>query len=85
MEDRKNVAVVNRMIAPGPDGASMNAARRDLVALETIAARDGDALGKAYAYDGTIDAIVDWAGSLEGRDIALAPASAVLQARGVAR
>lgn len=81
LEEGANAGVVNRMIAPGPDGSDSAAARRDLAALETIAARDGAALGKAYAYDASIDAIVEWAGALEDRQIALAPASSVLQTR----
>lgn len=81
LEPGASAGVVNRMIAPGADGGDASAARRDLAALEKIAARDGAALGKAYAYDASIDAIVEWATALEERQIALAPASAVLQAR----
>ncbi len=69
------------MIASGPDGEDAGAARRDLAALETMAARDGAALGKAYAYDASIDAIVEWARTAEDRQIALSPASTVLSAR----
>lgn len=76
-------AVVNRMIAPGDSGADLASARRDLTALEAIAARSGAALGKAYAYDATIEAIREWAEALDGRDVVLAPASAVLGDRGV--
>lgn len=71
--------VVNRMIGTGGDDAE--AAQRDLAALEKIAARDGDALGKSYAYERTITAISTWAKDLPERELALAPASAVLQAR----
>lgn len=81
LEPGANAGVVNRMIASGADGSDASAARRDLAALESIAARDGAALGKAYAYDASIDAIVAWAEDLEERQIALSPASGVLEAR----
>jgi len=71
--------IVNRMIAAG--GNDGEAARRDLAALEKIAARDGDALGKAYAYEATIVALGEWSRELAARELTLAPASAVLHAR----
>lgn len=73
-------AIVNRMIAAGGNDSEM--ARRDLAALEKIAARDGAALGKTYAYDATISALRDWSRDLAARELALAPASAVLHGRG---
>lgn len=73
------IAIVNRLIAAG--GGDGDAAIRDLAALEKIAARDGDALGKTYAYDSTITALGAWARDLEARKLTLAPASAVLPAR----
>lgn len=72
--------IVNRMIAAG--GNDGEAARRDLAALEKIAARDGDALGKTYAYEATIAALGEWSRELAARELTLAPASAVLHARG---
>jgi hypothetical protein len=75
----ERIAIVNRLIAAG--GGDGEIAGRDLAALEKIAARDGDALGKTYAYDTTITALGEWARDLEARKLTLAPASAVLQAR----
>lgn len=79
--ERARLATVDRMIAPGADGADARAAARDLAALASLAERDGDALGKTYAYAASIDAILEWAKALDERKLALAPASAVLQAR----
>lgn len=73
------IAIVNRLIAAG--GGDGDGAKRDLAALEKIAARDGDALGKTFAYDSTISALAAWARDLEARKLTLAPASAVLPAR----
>ena len=75
------LAIVNRMVTPGADGADVNAAKRDLKALSNAAKRSGDALGKAYAYDATIDAIIGWANEMEAGGVALAPASAIVQER----
>ena len=79
LSDSDQMIVVNRMIGAGNDNS---AAKRDLDALEKIAARDGEALGKTYAYDATIDAIGAWASDLQSRKIMLAPASSVLRTRG---
>ncbi len=76
---------VNRMIPPAPDASGASKVRRELTALEKIAARDGAALGKTYAYASTIDEITAWADSLGDRQIAIAPASAVLHDRKNAR
>ena len=76
---------VNRMIPPAPDDNARHAVRRELKALETIAARDGAALGKTYAYGATIDEIVDWAADIENKDLVTAPASSVLQTRRATR
>lgn len=71
---------VNRVIDPGY-GSGKSQSQRDLEALEKIALNEGDALGKTYVHDETLDAIANWARSLETREIALAPASAVLALR----
>ncbi len=65
----------------GDDAASV---RRDLEALERIAERDGDALGKAFAYDGAIDEIASRTKGLPERGLVAAPASAVLHGRAAA-
>lgn len=72
--------IIDRLIDPGyreRDGR----AKRDLEALEAIAARNGDALGKTYVHDATLDDIAQWAHSLDERGLTLAPASAVLATR----
>ncbi|MEE2691398.1 MAG: divergent polysaccharide deacetylase family protein [Pseudomonadota bacterium] len=76
------LAIVNRMVTPGYDGGDAAAATRDLKALSAIAKRSGDALGKAYAYDATIDAVLAWAEELEASGVVLAPASAIVNDRG---
>ncbi len=76
------LAIVNRMVTSGADGGDADAAKRDLKALSGAAKRSGDALGKAYAYDATIDAIVEWANEADATGVALAPASAIVHARG---
>lgn len=73
--------IVDRMILAGDGGADIRAAQGDLGALEALAARAGEALGKAYVSEATIGAIRAWTVELDGGDIVLAPASAVLQAR----
>jgi len=73
-------AVVNRIVAASRGGAISS----DLEALEKIARRDGDALGKTYALSESIGEIVHWSDGLEARGIALAPASAVLHDRNAA-
>ena len=76
--------IVNRMITPGQSGTDAGAVKRDLSALEKIALRDGDALGKTFANDVAISEIAAWSRELANRDIAMAPASTVLHARGPA-
>lgn len=83
--DHARIATVDRMITPGADGDDAKAAERDLDALESLAESDGDALGKTYAYAASIDAIRNWAKTLDERKVAIAPASAILQARTVSR
>lgn len=76
---------VNRMIPPSPDDSGRRAVRRELSALETIAARDGAALGKTYAYSATLDEIIKWAETINDKNLVAAPASSVLQARAATR
>ncbi len=76
---------VNRMIPPSPDDSGRRAVRRELSALETIAARDGAALGKTYAYSATLDEIIKWAETIDDKNLVAAPASSVLQARDATR
>lgn len=72
--------VVNRIIDPGY-GNDAGLTKRDLETLEKIAKADGDALGKTYVHDATLEELVAWAASLEERGLALAPASAILAMR----
>ncbi len=76
---------VNRVIAPVGETDSRTMLLEDLEALERIARRDGDALGKTYAYAANIDEVDRWASTMEARGLALAPASAVLRIRTRAR
>ena len=79
------MASVNRMIPPAPDNAGRQAVRRELQALERLAAREGAALAKTYAYAATIDEIAAWAGDLETRGFSAAPASAALRGSAASR
>lgn len=80
-EGAANWAAVNRTLATKGASADAGDVARELAALEKLALDKGDALGKTYAFDATISAIADWAQTLEERGVALAPASAILQAR----
>jgi polysaccharide deacetylase 2 family uncharacterized protein YibQ len=71
---------VNRLIDPGY-GADKSQSKRDLEALEKIAGSEGDALGKTYIHDDSLNIIVEWANTLDERGLTLAPASAVLAMR----
>ena len=79
--EKRNWTGVNRVVAAKGATADADDVARDLAALEKIAGAKGDALGKTYAFDTTIDAIVEWSQTLKEKEVALAPASAVLQAR----
>lgn len=74
------VEVTDRLIDPGY-GDGLTQTKRDLESLEKIATQKGDALGKTYVHDASLDAVADWARSLEEKGYALAPASAVLALR----
>jgi len=74
------VGAVDRLVDPGY-GDNAEKTRRGLEALEKIAKREGDALGKTYAHDATLDDIVVWTESLDAKGLTLAPASAVLALR----
>lgn len=77
--------IVNRVIAAAGAGDSRGMLREDLEALERIARRDGEALGKTYAYEANLEEIESWAKDIEARGLTLAPASAVLRARAATR
>lgn len=57
--------------------AARNAIDRQLAALETAAQRDGAALGIGFDYPVTLERVALWAKTLEAKNIALAPASAL--------
>lgn len=73
------MASVTRVIPASADDAGRSAVRRELAALEAAAKRDGAAIGKTYAYAATIDEIAAWAATLEEKELAAAPASALLR------
>ena len=74
--------IVNRVITAGDSNNDAKSVQRGLDALEKIARRDGNALGKTFAYDASISEITEWAAGLSERGFVIAPASAVLHARG---
>jgi len=74
--------IVNRVITAGDSNSDAKSVKRGLDALEKIARRDGNALGKTFAYDASLTEITDWAAGLSERGFVIAPASAVLHARG---
>lgn len=78
---RPDVATIDRLVDPGY-GDNESRTKRDLQSLEKVAQAGGDALGKTYVNDGSLDEIADWARTLDQRGLALAPASAVLALRG---
>ena len=59
-----------------------DAVDRQLQTLEGLAQRDGAALGIGYAYPVTLERVALWAGALEQKGIALAPASALASLAG---
>lgn len=77
---RDGIALVDRFVNPG-FRADKGETSRDLEALEKNAKAAGDALGKTYVHDDTLDTITDWALALNNRGVTLAPASAVLALR----
>ncbi|MBY0421773.1 MAG: divergent polysaccharide deacetylase family protein, partial [Parvularculaceae bacterium] len=69
-------AATARIVAPG------GGARRDLDALVGAAAAGKRALGKTYLDEQTLEAIREWTRGLDEKNVALAPASAVVRAAG---
>jgi polysaccharide deacetylase 2 family uncharacterized protein YibQ len=57
--------------------AARDAIDRHLQALETTAQRNGAALGIGFDYPVTLERVALWAKTLEQKNIALAPASAL--------
>jgi polysaccharide deacetylase 2 family uncharacterized protein YibQ len=57
--------------------ASREAIARQLEELEKIALEQGAAVGGASPYPITVDLIASWAGTLEDKGLALAPATAI--------
>jgi polysaccharide deacetylase 2 family uncharacterized protein YibQ len=57
--------------------ATREAIDRHLAALETAAQRDGAALGIGFDYPSTLERVALWAKTLDAKNIALAPASAL--------
>ncbi|WP_425410621.1 divergent polysaccharide deacetylase family protein [Hyphococcus sp.] len=79
------MASVSRMIPAAADANAVAEVQRELAALEQTALRDGFAIGKTYAYAATIDEIAAWARTLENKEIAHAPVSALLRSRAAIR
>ncbi|PQA88086.1 divergent polysaccharide deacetylase family protein [Hyphococcus luteus] len=79
------MASVSRMIPAAADDADLRAVERELRQLEKIAERDGQALGKTYAYAATIEALAEWTRTLERKGFEKAPASALLRTAAASR
>ena len=73
---------VSRLLSASGDLETVDSVKRDLAVLETIAQRDGAALGKAYLHEQTLAAIIDWSRNIEQRGVTLAPASTILHEAG---
>ena len=72
-------ASAERVIDANLDGGSIT---QELSALEGSARQHGRALGSGFAYPVTLQQVQQWASGLSGRGLVLAPASAVMSARG---
>jgi uncharacterized protein len=59
------------------DETTRAAIDRHLVGLETLAQRNGSALGIGFAYPVTLERVAAWAKTLEAKNLVLAPASAL--------
>jgi uncharacterized protein len=59
------------------DETTREAIDRHLAGLETLARRNGAALGIGFVYPVTIERVAAWAKTLEAKTLALAPASAL--------
>jgi polysaccharide deacetylase 2 family uncharacterized protein YibQ len=66
----------DRIVDDQLDGPAIEA---QLAALETQAARSGQALGSGFAYPVTLEAAVRWTSGLSQRGVELTPASALLR------
>ncbi|MCF8467423.1 MAG: divergent polysaccharide deacetylase family protein [Sneathiella sp.] len=69
------VAVNNRFLDHKADGATVDLR---LTELEDIARRTGSAIGVAYPYPATFEHLSSWAKTLDGKGLALAPVSALI-------
>jgi uncharacterized protein len=67
-------AVTDRRLDSETTGGAIDKA---LGELEGVAAQNGAALGLGGLYPVTVDRVVAWAGTLDGRKLALAPATAI--------
>ncbi len=78
-EARLDWTSADRVIDSSPSPEAIN---QQLLQLEALALRNGEALGAGFAYPVTIEQARRWAGELDSRGYTLAPASAVLELRG---
>jgi polysaccharide deacetylase 2 family uncharacterized protein YibQ len=72
------MASADRIIDARRDAAAIS---DQLLNLESLAQQGGSAVGAGFAYPVTMDQIETWAGDVSVRGFALAPVSAVLNAR----
>jgi hypothetical protein len=67
-------AIADRTVDDDPAAAAIDKA---LAELEAVAAQDGAALGIGGLYPVTVERVLAWTASLDGKGLALAPSSAV--------
>jgi uncharacterized protein len=63
------------------DDESLDAVRRKLAESEAVARRQGFVVAIGHPHEATVQALAEWLPSLQGKGLALAPATAVLRKR----
>ena len=63
------------------DDESLDAVRRKLAETEAVARRQGFVVAIGHPHEATLQALAEWLPSLQSKDLALAPATAVLRKR----
>ena len=79
------IAVVNETIHAANDESGRRTVKRELARLEQVARRNGSAIGKTYAYAGTLEEIIAWTEGLEEKKLSAAPASSILRKQAATR
>ena len=79
------IAIVDETIHAANDESGRRTVKRELARLEQLARRNGVAIGKTYAYAGTLEEIIAWADGLEEKKLSSAPASSILRKQAATR